>query len=47
LLVEQNLVQALKISDRGYILETGRIVQRGTGSELLGDEQIKMKYLGI
>jgi len=47
LLVEQNLIQALKISDRGYILETGRIVQTGTGTELLQDEQIKKKYLGI
>ncbi|HSB05715.1 MAG TPA: ABC transporter ATP-binding protein [Thermodesulfobacteriota bacterium] len=47
LLVEQNLIQALKISDRGYILETGRIVQTGTGMELLQDEQIKKKYLGI
>ena len=47
LLVEQNLVQALKISDRGYVLETGRIVQTGKGIGLLQDEQIKRKYLGI
>ena len=47
LLVEQNLVQSLKISDRGYILETGRIVRTGTGKELLEDEAIKKKYLGI
>lgn len=47
LLVEQNLVQALKISDRGYILETGKIVQSGKGTELLLDENIKKKYLGI
>jgi branched-chain amino acid transport system ATP-binding protein len=47
LLVEQNLVQSLKISDRGYILETGRVVQTGTGEELLRDESIKKKYLGI
>jgi branched-chain amino acid transport system ATP-binding protein len=47
LLVEQNLVQALKISDRCYILETGRIVQTGTGSELLNDENVRKKYLGI
>lgn len=46
LLVEQNLVQALRISDRGYILETGRIVQVGKGTELLQDEHIKRKYLG-
>jgi branched-chain amino acid transport system ATP-binding protein len=47
LLVEQNLVQALRISDRGYVLETGRIVQTGTGATLLQDEEIKKKYLGI
>jgi branched-chain amino acid transport system ATP-binding protein len=47
LLVEQNLVQALKISDRCYIVETGRIVQTGTGPELLQDENIKKKYLGV
>lgn len=47
LLVEQNLVQALKISDRGYILETGRIVQSGTGQDLLQDEHVKRNYLGI
>ncbi len=47
LLVEQNLVQSLRISDRGYILETGRIVRTGKGRELLQDENIKKKYLGI
>ncbi len=47
LLVEQNLVQSLRISDRGYILETGRIVRTGMGGELLEDENIKKKYLGI
>ncbi len=47
LLVEQNLVHALKISDRGYVLETGRIVQEGQAQKLLQDEQIKRKYLGI
>ena len=47
LLVEQNLIQALKTSDRGYILETGRIVQSGSGAELLEDEHIRKSYLGI
>lgn len=47
LLVEQNLVQALKISDRGYVIETGRIVQTGTSADLLQDEHIRKKYLGI
>ncbi len=47
LLVEQNLVQALRISDRGYVIETGRIVQTGTSIDLLQDEYIRKKYLGI
>jgi len=47
LLVEQNLVQALKISDRAYLIETGRIVHSGKGEDLLQDEHIKKKYLGI
>jgi branched-chain amino acid transport system ATP-binding protein len=47
LLVEQNLVHALKISERAYILETGRIVKEGPGKALLQDENVKRKYLGI
>ena len=47
LLVEQNLVQALRISDRGYVLETGRIVHTGKGTDLLQDKEVKKKYLGI
>lgn len=47
LLVEQNLVQSLRISDRSYILETGRIVRTGSGKMLLEDENVKKKYLGI
>lgn len=47
LLVEQNAKSALKISDRGYVLETGKIVLSGKSSELLGSEDVRRAYLGI
>ncbi len=47
LLVEQNVYHALKLSDRAYVLETGRIVKSGTGEELLRDEDVKKAYLGL
>ncbi|SHH16914.1 ABC transporter ATP-binding protein [Thermosipho atlanticus] len=47
LLVEQNAVGALAISDYGYVLETGKIVLEGPGKELLKDEEVKKAYLGI
>ena len=46
LLVEQNAQMALSVADRGYVLETGRIVTSGTGEELLKDESVKKAYLG-
>lgn len=46
LLVEQNAHMALSIADRGYVLETGRIVTSGTGKELISDEAVKKAYLG-
>ena len=46
LLVEQNAQMALSVADRGYVLETGRIVTSGTGEELLKDESVKTAYLG-
>nr|WP_294491756.1 ABC transporter ATP-binding protein [uncultured Mediterraneibacter sp.] len=46
LLVEQNAKKALSISDRAYVLETGRIVLDGKASELLEDDSIKKAYLG-
>lgn len=46
LLVEQNAGMALKIADRAYVLETGRIVMSGTGAELSASEDIKKAYLG-
>lgn len=47
LLVEQNVNVALAISNRGYVLETGRIVISGSGKELLDDEHVKTAYLGF
>lgn len=46
LLVEQNAFQALKISHRGYVVETGSIVLEGKGSDLLTNEQVRAAYLG-
>ena len=45
-LVEQNVRQALKIADHGYVLETGRVVLEGSGEELLNDKRIQQAYLG-
>lgn len=47
LLVEQNAQQALSRAHRAYVLETGRIVKAGTGSELLHDPAVKEAYLGV
>jgi branched-chain amino acid transport system ATP-binding protein len=46
LLVEQNAQAALSVADRGYVLETGKIVTSGTGAELLASPAIKKAYLG-
>lgn len=46
LLVEQNAQAALSLADRGYVLETGRIVLDGSGRELLADESVRKAYLG-
>ena len=47
LVVEQNIKHTLEICDRGYVLENGRIILRGTGQELLDNEHVKLAYLGI
>jgi len=47
LLVEQNVFQSLRIANRAYVLETGRVVLTGKGEELLGNEHVKKAYLGI
>ena len=46
LLVEQNAQQALKLSDRAYVLETGRVVKSAPGVELLNDPGVRAAYLG-
>ncbi|MEI7825042.1 MAG: ABC transporter ATP-binding protein [Chlorobiaceae bacterium] len=47
LLVEQNVYQSLKISHRGYVIETGSIVLTGTGEELLNNKDVKKAFLGM
>ncbi len=47
LLVEQNVFKTLSVADRAYVLENGRIVLEGTGSELLANPHIRQAYLGI
>ena len=47
LLVEQNAVRALEVAHRGYVLETGNVVQTGTGKELLGSSDVQRAYLGM
>ncbi len=46
LLVEQNARSALKISDRGYVLENGRVILQGTSDELLANRDVQRAYLG-
>ena len=46
LLIEQNAKMALSVADRGYVLETGKVVLSGTGQELLESEEVKKAYLG-
>jgi len=46
LLVEQNAFAALKIADKGYVLENGSIALEGAASELLGNDDVRKKYLG-
>ena len=47
LLVEQNVRLSLKVADRGYVLETGRVVREGSAEELANDPEIRRAYLGI
>jgi branched-chain amino acid transport system ATP-binding protein len=47
LLVEQNANAALAIADRGYVIETGRIVMSGPGKDLLNDPRVRSAYLGV
>jgi len=47
LLVEQRVAEALEACDRGYVLETGRVVMRGAQSELMSDPRVRRAYLGM
>jgi branched-chain amino acid transport system ATP-binding protein len=47
LLVEQNVAVSLKISNRAYVLENGRIVMSGSGESLLRDDRVRQAYLGL
>jgi ABC-type branched-subunit amino acid transport system ATPase component len=46
LLVEQNALRALQAADRGYVVETGRIILRGSGADLMQDPEVRKAYLG-
>lgn len=47
MLVEQNVRQSLKLSDRAYVLENGKIIMEGKGRDLLNSEEVRKAYLGI
>jgi branched-chain amino acid transport system ATP-binding protein len=47
LLVEQNLAESLRLSDRGYVLETGKIAMEGRGADLLADPHTRKAFLGL
>jgi len=47
LLVEQNVAVSLKISNRAYVLENGRVVMSGSGEKLLHDDRVRQAYLGL
>lgn len=47
LLVEQNVQEALEIADRAYVIQTGRVVQEGSGEELLSSDMVKKAFLGL
>ncbi len=46
MLVEQNAVQALRLADRAYVLESGRVVKHAPAAELLADDSLRAAYLG-
>jgi branched-chain amino acid transport system ATP-binding protein len=47
LIVEQNIQQVLKVVDRAYLLETGKVRNSGPAAELLASEDIRRAYLGV
>jgi len=46
-LVEQNVALSLKLADRAYVLENGRVTLSGPGAELLADDRVRQAYLGM
>jgi branched-chain amino acid transport system ATP-binding protein len=46
-LIEQNVVRSLALADRGYVLESGRIVGSGSGRALLADDRVRRAYIGL
>jgi branched-chain amino acid transport system ATP-binding protein len=46
-LVEQNVAVSLKLANRAYVLENGRMTLSGTGAELLADDRVRQAYLGL
>lgn len=46
LVIEQNAHKALRIADRGYVLESGQVMATGTGAELLASSDVRAAYLG-
>jgi branched-chain amino acid transport system ATP-binding protein len=47
ILVEQNVAASLRLADRAYVLENGRITLEGTGAELLADDRVRQAHLGM
>lgn len=47
LIVEQSVRHVLQVADKAYVIENGRIVMQGSGTDLLGDERLKVAYLGL
>jgi branched-chain amino acid transport system ATP-binding protein len=47
LLVEQNIHQALKVANYGFVLKTGELAMQGTGAELIADPEIQKAYMGV
>jgi len=47
LIIEQNLVKALNVSDRGYVLENGRVALSGNSQDLLKNPEVRKAYLGV
>ena len=47
MLVEQNVAVSLRLANRAYVLENGRITLAGSGAELLADDRVRQAYLGL